>query len=39
MKHEREKKEQKWMIKEVVHEQMNKPRYNYTIPQYIQEPS
>ena len=35
----REKKEQKRMIKEVVQKQMMKPRYNYTQPQYIQEPN
>ena len=39
MKNNREKKEQKRMIKEVVHKQMMKPRYNYTTPQYIQEPN
>ena len=33
MKQKREKKEQKRMIKEVVHKQMNKPRYIYTQPQ------
>ncbi len=39
MKHEREKKEQKRMFKEVMQKQMNKFRYQYTIPQYIQEPN
>lgn len=39
MKKEREKKEQKRMIKEVMQKQMNKPRYIYTQPQYIQEPN
>ena len=40
MKSNREKKEQKRMIKEVVNKQMMKqPRYNYTQPQYIQEPN
>ena len=42
IKNKREKKEQKRMIKEVVQKQMNKqPRqfYQYTQPQYIQEPS
>ena len=39
IKHEREKKEQKRMIKEVMQKQMNKPRYIYTQPQYIQEPN
>ena len=40
IKQKREKKEQKRMIKEVVHKQMMKqPRYQYTQPQYIQEPN
>lgn len=40
IKNKREKKEQKKMIKEVVHKQMMKqPRYQYTQPQYIQEPN
>ena len=37
IKQKREKKEQKRMIKEVVHKQMMKPKY--TIPTYIQEPN
>ena len=43
IKSKREKKEQKRMIKEVVHKQLTKPRreinYNYTDPQYIQPPN
>ncbi len=39
IKHEREKKEQKRMFKEVMQKQMNKLRYNYTQPKYIQEPN
>ena len=39
MKKEREKKEQKRMFKDVMQKQMNKPRYIYTQPQYIQEPN
>ena len=39
MKQKREKKEQKRMIKEVMQKQMDKRRYQYTIPQYIQEPN
>ena len=40
IKQKREKKEQKRMIKEVVNKQMMKqPRYQYTQPQYIQEPN
>ena len=40
MKNNREKKERKRMIKEVVNKQMMKrPYYNYTQPQYIQEPN
>lgn len=39
IKMKREKKEQKRMIKEVVQKQMMKPRYNYTQPQYVQEPN
>ncbi len=38
-KNERAKKEQKKMIKEVVQKQMRKPYYQYTQPQYIQEPN
>ena len=40
-KMEREKKEQKRMIKEVVQKQIAKPRtkYNYTDPDYIQQPN
>ena len=39
IKNKREKKEQKRMIKEVVQKQMSKPYYQYTQPQYIQEPN
>ena len=43
IKSKREKKEQKRMIKEVVHKQLTKPRreinYNYTEPEYIQQPN
>ena len=40
-KMEREKKEQKRMIKEVVHKQITKPKmqYNYTDPDYTQQPN
>ena len=39
IKQKREQKEQKRMIKEVMQKQMNKPRYIYTQPQYIQKPN
>ena len=39
MKKEREKKEQKRMVKDVVHKEMRKSKYQYTQPQYIQEPN
>ena len=39
IRQKREKKEQKRMIKEVVQKQMSKPRYQYTQPQYTQEPN
>lgn len=40
-KNEREKKEQKRMIKEAVQKQISKPRlqYNYTEPAYVQQPN